>query len=143
MKIVRLFIVSALSITLLFACSEKKSDTFTPRTAKKTVTAATGGTVSTTDGSASVEIPAGALAQDTEITITEKKKDDYPEEEKLASSVWHFGPDGLTFSKPITMSIKLDRNKVEDEVGVIAVHREGAWHSKGYAGGEYAAGDPI
>lgn len=51
-----------------------------------------------------LEIPAGALDEDTEITITEM--DDEPDGFTLASPVFDFSPAGLTFAVPAEVRIE-------------------------------------
>jgi hypothetical protein len=63
-----------------------------------------GGTRTSDDGKASIEIPAGALSQDTTISVTVASN--------LAAgnigAAYHFEPDGTTFSQPVTISISYD-----------------------------------
>jgi hypothetical protein len=65
------------------------------------VTAAAGGTVTDPGGKLALNIPAGALAADTDITLAVK-----PAESGSAGEVYEFGPDGLQFTKPVALSIK-------------------------------------
>lgn len=82
-----------------------------PAGVSKKIEAAKGGTITTPDGKLKLEIPAGALAQDTVITITPLTS------AKLSEEVWYmrplgpvysFGPDGLKFSKPATLTRTMD-----------------------------------
>ncbi len=72
-------------------------------TVAETVTAAAGGTVASADGLFSLSVPAGALAEDTEIRITQVLSGQEP---AVASSVegltavYDLQPSGLTFSTP-------------------------------------------
>ncbi len=61
-----------------------------------------GGVIS--NGRVSLEFPAGALDQDTYITMEMVDK---------SSLVVEFGPDGLVFNKPVTMTMRLDGTKAE------------------------------
>ncbi len=86
------------------------------------ISAAEGGTVSALGGSVTIEIPAGTLSEDTEITISRRDNEalepgDLPE---LAEFV--FEPDGLTFSKPVQVSLKLPLSLIES--GFRLVHAE-------------------
>jgi hypothetical protein len=78
------------------------------------VAADEGGTVETESGSASADIPAGALAEDTEITITVLDADDQPDADRIIAAVYDFGPDGTTFAEPVTLRIELDAGAVTD-----------------------------
>jgi hypothetical protein len=77
--------------------------------ASGTVTAASGGTVSAPAGSANegteVDIPAGALAADTTVTIAQVVGDS-PYPSNVLTYV--FGPEGTTFSAPVTITLKVD-----------------------------------
>jgi hypothetical protein len=86
------------------ACSSSPSDTGAGGSpAVKTTThisAAEGGTVKAEDGT-SLVIPPGALEADADITLAVGAASN-----GAKSSVYTFGPDGLKFTKPATLSIK-------------------------------------
>src|SRR5581483_3682729 len=71
-----------------------------------------GGSKTSSDGRASVSIPAGALSQDSVISVT------------VASSsvsgnigpVYDFGPSGTTFNQPVTISISYDESALPSGV---------------------------
>lgn len=74
-----------------------------------------GGAVATPGDDASIEIPAGALAEPTDITIEPATVDDLPEDTPtlygvtpIPGSVWDFGPSGTTFDSPATVTIHYD-----------------------------------
>jgi hypothetical protein len=69
-------------------------------TQSATVTAAAGGEL-TLPGGPTITIPAGALASDTVITIT----DTGSSPDAALTSAYEFGPSGLTFSKPFKVSL--------------------------------------
>ena len=95
--------------------------------AAKEITAAEGGTVATSDNSASIDIPADALAEDTEITIEAKSTAGMPDEDNLGSAAYEFGPDGTEFSVPVTIALALDGEVPADMEAVLAVLEDGAW----------------
>jgi hypothetical protein len=66
-----------------------------------TVPAATGGTVALSGGAA-VQIPAGALATDTTITIQQST---ITAPTSTVGAVYDLGPSGTTFSQPVTVTI--------------------------------------
>lgn len=103
------------------------------QTYQETVTAATGGTVETDSGSASVDIPAGALDGDTEITVTVE-----PPDNETASSIYDFGPDGTEFNVPVTIGIDYDGTPGKEKKAVLAWHDGHKWveiPGSGLAGG--------
>lgn len=64
-----------------------------------------GGTVASSDGKVKVVIPAGALNQATDITVSTVFK---PPAGNIGTA-YEFGPDGTIFSKPVTISINYDK----------------------------------
>lgn len=91
-----------------------------------TITAADGGEIS--HGGAALDIPAGALADDTEITIAVVDKAGLPDEADIASEVYDLGPDGTTFEQPVTLTIDFDACATPDGmVGAIAYLDGDTW----------------
>lgn len=82
---------------------------------KQTITAAEGGTIATASGKASIEIPAGALADDTEISIEVLAKDAATE-----TNVYEFGPDGQQFQKAVTIALAYDGEPGTEKKAVLA-----------------------
>jgi hypothetical protein len=82
-------------------------------------------TVTSDDGRLTVEIPAGAVDGEAEITIATVPLDELPEELRLlqgAGTGYRLEPDGLEFSEPVAVSLELDRGKLDDspEDGITA-----------------------
>jgi hypothetical protein len=69
------------------------------------ISAASGGSVSVTGGT--INIPAGALAADTTISVTVKDKSAYAHADQVAVNVFDYGPNGTTFLKPVAMTLDL------------------------------------
>lgn len=124
----------------------------------KTVSAENGGTVKNSDESVSIEIPAGALESDTQITMKIYESANYPgtEDKTVISKVVEFEPSGTIFKKPVVISmVSLGGGgevlkAVKKQVVTAAVYREdkGAWSysPKGAAvkiAGHDDGGDPI
>jgi len=95
--------------------------------AAETITAADGGTVATADNSASIDIPADALDEDTEITIEAKSTSGMPNEENLGSAAYEFGPDGTQFNSPVTIALAFDGEVPDDMEAILAVLEDGVW----------------
>jgi hypothetical protein len=90
------------------------------------VTAAEGGTI--TAGTAKLVIPAGALAEDTTITVEEVATSGFAGKENIAAAVLEFGPDGLTFSQPVQMEMAFDASKApEGSVAKLAWYDGSKW----------------
>ncbi len=82
---------------------------------KQTVKAAEGGTITIGEGDsvdASLDIPAGALAEDTEITVFKIDESALPK--NAAGPAYEFKPDGLQFSKAVTLKIKYTADNTEN-----------------------------
>ena len=89
------------------ATSEGVSASATITVREGGVVGATGGTVATTNGLATVTVPAGAAASSVPISITPVTNP--PADPKLiAGTAYDFGPDGTTFSQPVTLALKYD-----------------------------------
>lgn len=69
----------------------------------KRIVAAAGGLITDPSGMTSLVIPPGALAQDTDVTLTI-----LPQAGASVVAVSELGPDGLTFLQPVTLTIKGD-----------------------------------
>ena len=94
-----------LLIGLLAGCGgnsgEGTSASSPPATVTQTVGSA-GGTVSLPTGKVSLTIPPGALSTDTSITITAMSN------AGSAGAVYQFGPSGLIFNQPVTVTLSVD-----------------------------------
>jgi len=99
-------------------------DLLSPRHAEKVVRAADGGFVEL--NGFRVDIPAGALAADTRVTI------DLPSDGLLARHlIADFGPEGTQFSQPVTLSFPLTGVSLNGGPIEVARWEGGAWRSLG------------
>ena len=117
----------------------------------KEVSAEEGGTVTTSDDSVSIDIPADALESDTNITITvyETSAHSTKKGETQVSQVIECGPSGTVFKKPVIIKMKTDK-AIKNKVVAAAVYDEakGEWSYSEHGAyavlmGNDAAGDPI
>ncbi len=90
-------------------------------TTRLTIVATEGGVVATPSGKASVQIPAGALAADTEISIEVLAKDSATE-----ANVYDFGPDGTQFAQDVTISLDFEGSAGAEQKAVLAYFDEDA-----------------
>ena len=83
------------------------------------IKAAAGGTI--TLGDLTLDIPPGALADDTEITIRKVDPADLPDEfsDIDGDSAYELTPDGLEFSVPVTATLKLAGKPVQDDGSLV------------------------
>lgn len=58
---------------------------------------------------AAINIPGGALADDTEVTLEVILPTGQPDADKLGSLIYDFGPDGTTFEVPVELTIELNK----------------------------------
>ncbi len=75
-------------------------------TVTQTISAQDGGSIDSSDGQMTLTIPAGALDEDTEISITPVETDN--------GTVYEFQPDGLVFNEPATATFEVDASEMED-----------------------------
>ena len=87
------------------------------------ISAAEGGKLTT--GGAELDIPADALADDTEVTVEVVDKAGLPDEDNIASEVFDFGPDGTTFDKPVTLTIDFDASATPDGMTAVMAFQDG------------------
>ena len=150
----RRFLILVLVFVAVFAvsCSKKKSheeNDYVEQVSKE-IKAEEGGTVESSDGKTSVEIPAGALDKDTTISMTIRNAVDFPsgEDEKIVSMVVEFEPSGTIFKKPVFITMP-SAETVKNKVITAAVFHEdeGKWSysESGVAVkvSQSASGDPI
>lgn len=111
----KLFLVFALILILVsMACSGSSSFSESNDNDSKSATIdASGGEVETPSGDAKVEIPSGAVDNNTPITIAISSKT--TPSGNLTKS-YEYGPEGKTFSKPVTISIQYDPDKIPDSL---------------------------
>ena len=142
-------------LVLVFAvvsCSKKKKNELPDyeEQVSKEIKAEEGGKVERSDGKTSVDIPAGALDEDTTITMTIYNAEGYEgtEGKKVISKVVNFEPNGTIFKKPVIITMAAGE-EVKDKTIVAAVYdeKEEKWsYSQGFyviLDGKTEAGDPI
>ena len=144
-------LILVLIFVSLFAvsCSKKKSHDYVEKVSKE-ISAEEGGTVESSDGKTSVEIPAGALDSDTTITMTIYNATDFPsgEGENIVSMVVEFEPSGTIFKKPVFITMPSNAD-VNGKVITAAVFHEAeekwSYSKTGVAVkiSKEAGGDPI
>ena len=91
----------------------------------KAVIGLEGGTATSDDGKLTLDIPAGALDDEVEITMTAVSVDELPEalrEVSESGPAYRLEPDGLVFNEPVPVALELDRSELDDlpEDGVVA-----------------------
>jgi hypothetical protein len=92
----------------------------------KSITAATGGTVAL-GTKASVNIPAGALGTDVDVSVKEYPKAGQPDAANLGSNVFDFGPDGTKFNRPVTLTLEFKGTVPEGKKATIAFLKSDKW----------------
>jgi hypothetical protein len=100
--------------------NNNNNNTPTPSDVAEEVTAAEGGEVALDDG-AGVNIPAGALSDDTEISIESSEPSaDLPELDSVQGLAYEFGPDGTTFEVPVELTLPLVGAPGADQEAVVS-----------------------
>ncbi len=98
--------VVALCLVAVACSDDKKNDPPDPYAAvSEEIDSAQGGSISLEDGSFTVDIPAGALASDTTISIRQLRDDEIPAwvPDRMAPVV-ELLPDGLVFTTPVSLA---------------------------------------
>ena len=151
MKRIFSFILIFVAVFAVASCGEEKKKDVVKEKVAKEITADEGGTVSTSDESVAVDIPADALDSNTTITVSVYESSHYStaKGEKVVSTVVEFEPSGTVFKKPIIIKMTAN-NEIKDSVVAAAVYNEakGAWSYSEHSAyavlvGRDAAGDPI
>lgn len=144
-------LVLTIFAALFFAVScggDKKESKTVVEEKSQTITASEGGEVTVAGGEAKIKIPAGALAKDTEISVTLYKTDGFNNKKALASNVVEFGPAGTKFNKPVIITINAGKTVKGKTVAAAVMKSDGSWsYSKkgAYAvlSGFDESGDPV
>lgn len=107
-----------------------------------------GGVLASQDGLLRLEIPAGALAEETWFVVDQVGGSALPDAENLLSLAWKIEPEGLRFQAPVILEITSTREKAQGRLGLVAVLRDGAWQSWGWDGAQALGearqeGDPV
>lgn len=123
-------LVLALMLGAAVGCSSDSDDKDTSGAAAEdsvtvAISAAEGGEVKL--GKAALSIPAGALAEDLEVTLEAKKPaTSLPDQGSLKGLSYDFGPDGTTFEKPVELTLPLVGTPGDGEQAVISWYDEAA-----------------
>ena len=123
------FLVLTIFAALFFAvsCGGSKEGKTVIEEKSQTITAAEGGEIEVADGAAKIEIPAGALKKDTEISVKLYKTNGFNNKKALASNVVEFGPSGTIFEKPIIVTINAERSINGKTVAAAVMKSDGTW----------------
>ncbi|MCK4705404.1 MAG: hypothetical protein KAT90_07995, partial [Gammaproteobacteria bacterium] len=126
-------IITLLGLFILSSCSNGNNDS--PQALVTKTIGIDGGTVAytTEDGTnttVNIKIPAGALDEDIDITIS--KDGNYPDDSTIVKgTVFTFGPDGLLFNIDADLSITYEDTNVPADVpeSDLAIHKliDGVW----------------
>ena len=150
LSLISLFVI----VFAVASCGGKKEKPAYEEQVSKEIKAEEGGTVESSDGKTSIEIPAEALDSDTKITMTIYDVSDYaaiPDKiggMKVVSKVVEFEPSGTIFKKPVIITMaaaEAFENKIVsaavfyEQEGKLSYSEHGAYGVLG----KDAAGDPI
>ena len=121
-----LCLISILVLVFAVSCSKKKSHDYEERVSKK-ISAEDGGKIESSDGKTSIEIPAGALDEDTTITMTIRNAEGYEgtEEMDVIGSIVEFEPSGKVFKKPVIITMPSLKTFERKVVSAAVLHGTG------------------
>ncbi|MCP4075262.1 MAG: hypothetical protein GY744_03655 [Gammaproteobacteria bacterium] len=116
-KAFRLIIILSFSIVLAACGGGSNNDNINTDTPVIVTVGAEGGAISSADGLLSLQIPADALTETVDISVTKLNPVDFPEEFEGIDTIFAYelGPSGLTLEKPITISIPIELSILEDD----------------------------
>jgi hypothetical protein len=92
------------------------------------VSADKGGTVSL--GTAALDIPAGSLSGDTQVTLEKVKPGAaLPDSKSVTGMLYDFGPDGTTFDPPAALSLPVEGTPASGQTAVVSWldEKSGSW----------------
>jgi len=95
----------AVGSAVITATSEGKTGSATVTVSDGGFISPGGGTVTAAAGNAIVQVPAGALASATAITVT-PVTNPFPDPRLIPGTAYEFGPNGTAFAQPVTVRIK-------------------------------------
>lgn len=92
------------------ALSEGRTGTLRLTVSAGTVVGTAGGTITSSDSAVTIVVPAGAVPVSTPVLIQKVTESlgSAPTGSELNGSAYRIGPAGLTFSKPVTVSVRFD-----------------------------------
>ena len=108
LKVIIGIIVCVPLLTLVLSCGGQVEN---EPLATKTVSAAEGGSIASSDGKILLEIPPGALTEDTTVAVRIISEDDWTDDVKAVQPtgpVYSLEPDGLEFIQPAKLTVRLD-----------------------------------
>jgi hypothetical protein len=99
--------LAAAAVVALAACGDASDET--PDAGPAPTVGPEGGTLTSIDGRATLVVPAGALAAPAAVTLMGIPGTSLPlEPGAVGQSAYHVAPDGVSFSRPATLSITYD-----------------------------------
>ncbi len=107
--------------------SDNNEDGDLDESVSEVIRAAEGGTLALPSGKATLTVPAGALSEDTELSLSVVSTDELPNADDLGSLGFDFGPDGTTFLENVTIELALEGTVPEDHKAVLAVLDGESW----------------
>ena len=107
MKRIRFLIFILLAVFAFVSCDEEMLEELVKEKVSKEISNEEGGSISTSDGSVTVTVPADALESDTQITMTVYENSDYStgDGEERITPVIECEPSGTVFKKPIIITL--------------------------------------
>ncbi len=128
-----LILVLVFAVVFAVSCSSKKKENLTPEfeeQVSKEIKAEEGGKIESSDGKTAIEVPAGALDDDTTITMTIYESEGYKgtEDVDVITKIVEFEPSGIVFKKPVIITMASESD-VDKKIVSAAVYNEskGKW----------------
>lgn len=87
-----------------------------------------GGTLETDGGDVTLDVPAGALEEDVDLSISSVEGGELPDG-AVEGTAFDFGPDGQEFAEPVTLTVHYGQDQDDEDEANLAIHllRDGVW----------------
>lgn len=121
------------SFAAIPACSSDPDEAAAVSSTTTRISAKDGGKVEDPSGKATLTIPPGALAEDTDISLSV-----FSATNDTVTAIYDFGPDGLAFLEPATLEINVDAATIGDKSVAVALETDGQFVA--LSGSSYANG---
>ena len=127
MKRIFCLILVFVAVLALASCSKKKKSNDYEERISKEIAAEEGGKIESSDGKTSVDIPAGALDEDTTITMTIRNAEGYEgtEDMDVVGLIVEFEPSGKVFKKPVIVTMPSLKTFERKVVSAAVLHGTG------------------
>ena len=106
----------------VFACSDDPGSPEPAGPVESTMIDESGGEATSDDGMVTIEIPEGAVDQETEITIQRQTS---PDRDDLYTNLYEFGPSGIEFNESVFVEMDYTEEPGDEQLSLARVDSDG------------------